>query len=162
MLAYTGEDHKRLRDVLGPKFTPRKANENRPIMRETIAKVLDEWAPKGKFDFEVFASYFPIAVMFRLIGASPDDIPSIRKSLEALGLSASMDRQYLPAMQEGTVVLDEFVQTLVANRRAGQRIAPDHDILDDLLEVNGEGGLTDRELYDMLIFLFVAGYDTSK
>lgn len=162
MLSYTGADHKRLRMVLADKFTSRQADIRRPLMRETISAVLDEWVPKGKFDFEVFASFFPITVMFRLVGAPPEAIPDIRKSLEALGLSASMDRHHLPALQEATVVLDEYVQELVKNRRAGKCQSDQHDLLDDLLGVNDDGGLSDRELYDLLIFLFVAGYDTSK
>jgi cytochrome P450 len=40
-------------------------------MRQVISRLLDEWAPKGAFDFEEFASHFPITVMCSLIGASP-------------------------------------------------------------------------------------------
>ena len=162
MLAHDGDYHKKLRSVLAPKFLPKQANLNRQLMQEVISKLLDEWAPKGAFDFEEFASYFPITVMCRMIGASPDVVPAIRKSLEALGLGFSMNRDHLPALQEAIVVLDEFVQQLVAQRRAGQRAADRPDLLDSLIGVQAEGGMTERELYDVLIFLFVAGYDTSK
>ena len=162
MLARTGESHRRLRSVLVPKFTPQQANLHRELMREVISKLLDEWAPKAGFDFEEFASYFPITVMCRMIGASPNAVPPIRKSLEALGLGFGMNPAHLPHLQQAIVVLDEFVQQLVSQRRLGQRLANEADLLDDLLEVRSEGGLTDRELYDVLIFLFVAGYDTSK
>jgi cytochrome P450 len=148
--------------VLQPKFTPNQANLNRQIMQEVITKQLDEWLPKRSFDFEEFASYFPISVMCRMIGASPEVVPPIRKSLEALGLGFSMNPAHTPALQSAIVVLDDFVQSLVAQRRAGQRPSSGPDLLDDLLEVHSEGGLSERELYDLLIFLFVAGYDTSK
>ena len=123
MLAHDGDYHKKLRSVLAPKFLPKQANLNRQLMQEVISKLLDEWAPKKAFDFEEFASYFPITVMCRMIGASPDVVPSIRKSLEALGLGFSMNRDHLPALQEAIVVLDDFVQQLVAQRRAGQRVS---------------------------------------
>ena len=71
MLSMMGAQHKRVRDVLAPSFTPREANRNRDLMREVIDGLLDEWAPKGSFDFEEFASYFPITVMCGMIGASP-------------------------------------------------------------------------------------------
>src|SRR6185436_12973008 len=87
MLGKSGAAHKRLRDMLAPAFTPRRANLHRPLMREVIAPLLDEWAPKGAFDFEEFASWFPITVMCRMIGASPDVIPGIRANLETMGLS---------------------------------------------------------------------------
>ena len=131
-------------------------------MREVITDLLNEWLPKRAFDFEEFASFFPISVMCRLIGASPSAISPIRKSLEALGLSICMDPQFLPQLEEATLVLDEFVHQCVANRRAGNRLSPEQDLLDSLLKGQDEGGLSDRELADILIFLFVAGYDTSK
>lgn len=34
MLSMMGEPHKRLRDVLAPSFTPRRANLHRPLMRD--------------------------------------------------------------------------------------------------------------------------------
>jgi cytochrome P450 len=162
MLAHDGDYHKKLRAVLAPKFLPKQANLNRQLMQEVIAKLLEEWTPKQTFDFEEFASYFPITVMCRMIGAAPDVVPSIRKSLEALGLGFSMNPGHLPALQEAIVVLDNFVQGLVAQRRSGQRPTPGPDLLDSLIGVQNTGGMTERELYDVLIFLFVAGYDTSK
>ena len=162
MLAVAGDTHKRMRDVLVPKFTPRKANQNRALMRQVISALLDEWVPKGEFDFEEFAAFFPITVMCTMIGAPPSVIPTLHRSLEALGLSASMKREHVPALQTAFIQMDEFVQQLVADRRAGQRPGAQPDMLDDLIAAEDEGGLSDRELYDLLIFLFVAGYDTSK
>src|SRR5580693_9222572 len=75
ILGLGGERHKRIRDVLAPMFTPRAANQHRWLMREVISRLLDEWAPRRKFDFEEFASHFPITVMCSLIGASPEALP---------------------------------------------------------------------------------------
>ncbi|HMP55058.1 MAG TPA: cytochrome P450 [Novosphingobium sp.] len=163
MLNQSGAHHRRIRDVLAPAFTPRQANAHRPLMREVISRLLDEWAPKGAFDFEEFASWFPITVMCRLIGASPEAIPGLRSAMEAIGLSTSMDPRWLPAMQEGVVTMERYVDELIAERRA-RPPAPDAepDLLDILLTTREAGDLTDRELADILIFLFVAGYDTSK
>jgi cytochrome P450 len=73
-----------------------------------------------------------------------------------------MDKRWLPAMQQGVVTMEEFVDGLVAERRANPRDGAEPDLLDLLLRTNADGGLSDRELADLLIFLFVAGYDTSK
>ena len=73
-----------------------------------------------------------------------------------------MDLEILPALQEATTVLDEFARQVVADRRAGKRPDKGGELLDALLEAVGEGGMSERELYDLLIFLFAAGYDTSK
>jgi cytochrome P450 len=162
MLSQSGEPHRRLRNILAPSFTPRQVNAHRALMRQVITDLLDEWAPKRAFDFEEFASYFPITVMCRLIGASPSVIPGLRSAMEAIGLSASMDKRWLPAMQEGVVTMERFVDGLIAERRANPRKGGEPDQLDMLMRTQVEGDLTDRELADLLIFLFVAGYDTSK
>ena len=162
MLSMSGATHKRVRDVLAASFTPRQANAHRPLMQAVIKTLLDEWAPRGAFDFEEFASYFPITVMCRLIGADPAVIPGLRSAMEAIGLSTSMDKRWLPAMQEGVITMEKFVDQLIADRRAGKRVSEESDLLDLLLQAQAGGGLSDRELGDVLIFLFVAGYDTSK
>lgn len=162
ILAHRGEHHKRLRSILAPLFTPKQANLNRELMREVVSGLLDEWAPKGAFDFEAFISNFPIGVTCAMIGAPAGEIPRLRSSLETLGLQFSMDPTILPALQEATVVIDEFGQQVVADRLAGKRPEKGGELLDVLIKATGEGGMTERELYDLLIFLFVAGYDTSK
>ena len=163
MLNQMGPAHKRYRDMLASSFTPRRANLHRPLMRETIAGLIDEWAPRRSFDFEEFASYFPISVMCRMIGASPQVIPGLRSAMEAIGLSTSMDKRWLPAMQEGVVTMERFTAELVAERRARPHGREDEeDLLDRLIAIRDRGKLTELELNEVLIFLFVAGYDTSK
>ena len=63
MLALGGQEHKALRDTFAARFTPRYANQIRPLMREIMGNLLDEWLPKGGFDFAEFASYYPVSVM---------------------------------------------------------------------------------------------------
>ena len=94
-----GDTHTRLREALRSAFSPRMANRYRNVMREQIDALLDEWLPRGGFDFEEFASYYPISVMCRMIGVPTEIIPGIRSSLEALGLAMSMDRRHLPEVQ---------------------------------------------------------------
>jgi cytochrome P450 len=162
VLAIHNADHKRIRDVVAPMFTPRAANQHRALMRQVISRVLDEWSPKGRFDFEEFASYFPITVMCSLLGASPSIVPGLRSSLEALGLSFNMIPGFLPQLEKACEVLEDALESLVADRRAGRRLNAEPDLLDPLLEARDSGGISEGELKSLLIFLFVAGYDTSK
>jgi cytochrome P450 len=157
-----GDTHKRLRTVLAPAFTPQAANVHRPLMRQVISDLLDEWAPKGAFDFEEFVAHFPISVMCQMLGASPGIVPRIRSSLEALGIAFGMEPGNLPILQQSVELLDGFVREFVAERRAGKRPGPDRDLLDLLLKAHDDGGMSPEELYNLLIFLFAAGYDTSK
>ena len=162
LLAQTGDAHQRIRKVLAPAFTPQQANRHRALMQAVIARQLDEWAPKGAFDFEDFAANFPITVFCGLVGASADVIPALRGSLEAFGLSLSMNKAFLPNLVDAFDTLDMFVQGLVAQRRIAPHGPDEEDMLDVLLKTRDADGLSERELYDLLIFLFVAGYDTSK
>lgn len=160
--AQSGTTHARLRDALRSAFTPRQANLYRGVMQEVISELLDEWLPRGAFDFEEFISHYPISVLCRMIGADPAVVPRLRSSLEALGLALSMDRKNLPELQRAMGVLNGFVDELAAERRAGKRPSRERDLLDLLLEVRDSDGMNDDELYNLMVFLFGGGYDTSK
>lgn len=162
MIAYSGEAHKRLRTLFALRFTPRQADSHRALMRSVISQLLDEWAPKEQFDFEEFASWFPISVMMTLVGAPRDEVGRLRSSLETLGLGFSMDHDIMPKLQEAIVVLDDFVHVLMAERRDNPLPEGENDLLRVMFDASEEGNLSDRELADLLIFLFIAGFDTSK
>jgi cytochrome P450 len=131
-------------------------------MRKVISELLDEWAPKGAFDFEDFASRFPVAVMCSLVGAPISEIPRLKSSMEAIGLSHSFDRSLLPSMQAGIETLDQFTREVMEERRRGIRRSDGPDLLDALLKAQDDSGLTERELIDLYIAVLVGGYDTSK
>jgi len=162
MISLPVESHRLLRDTFAAKFTPRFANQLRPMMRKTITQLLDEWTPSGRMDFEEMASYFPISNMFGLVGAPRDEIPGIRSSLETLGLAFSMDKTRLPEIHAAHARLEELVQRLISERRADPASGNPDDLLALLIGTGDEGGITARQLADLLIFFFVAGYDTSK
>ena len=158
----SGDTHLRLRNALRAAFSPRMANRYREVMREQINALLDEWLPRGAFDFEEFASYYPISVMCRMIGMPTEIIPSLRSSLEALGLAMSMDRAHLPELQRSTILLEDTARKVVADRRAGKRTSDEDDLLDMVLAARTKGELSEEELVNLIVFMFVGGYDTSK
>jgi cytochrome P450 len=162
LIVQQGEAHGRIRNVLAPMFTPRAANRHRQLMRSVVSELLDEWAPKARIDFEEFASYFPVTVMCGIIGAKSDVLPRLRTSLETLGLSYNMIPELLPELDKAHGVMEAFVTELVAARRAGLRLSAEEDLLDSLIGAADAGQMSDREIYDLLFFLFAAGYDTSK
>lgn len=165
MLASTsGEQHRRLRNLVASTFTPRNANVHRPMMRDVASGLLDEWAPKGRFDFAQFVSFFPISVMCRMIGAPPALVPHIKNHLEMMGSGFDLDPSLVPAMDAAVTAMTGYVDDLLKQHRSRSRTAADaNDLLDDLIAANEKGDrMSDQELYDMVILLFGAGYDTSK
>lgn len=171
MISLPPDKHRFLRHTFAAQFTPRNAAQLRPMMRATVSRLLDEWAPKGEFDFEEFSSHFPISVMFALVGAPQDAIAGLREDLEAIGLAHSLEMDRFPRIQEGMVRLETFVEQTIANRRAsrlhdadndnGETRAP-ADLLDLLIDTGDGGNVTPRQLVDLIMFFFIAGYDTSK
>ncbi|MCJ2180293.1 cytochrome P450 [Novosphingobium album (ex Hu et al. 2023)] len=159
MLVRDGADHQRLRGAVSGAFGPNNVKRMRQVMIATISALLDEWAPRGAFDFTEFAANFPVRVMFALIGGDVAKLPGIISSLEVQGSSFNMIVEDMPKIEAAYQVLWGFVDELIEER------GPDGgkgDLLDDLIAANTRGELTDKELRQMLVFLFGAGYDTSK
>jgi cytochrome P450 len=156
-----GAEHARIRGSVASAFTARQANQMRPAIRRVIDELLDEWAPKGAFDFAEFASYFPVAVMCALLGVSPEPIPRLRKSLEAQLKAISMDRSALPDFISGCDIIWDFADETVRRREAGGKTGGD-GLLDAMIAAKTSGQLSERELRYLIMVMLFAGYDTSK
>lgn len=159
MLVRAGADHQRLRGAVSGAFGPNNVKRMRPVMIETISALLDEWAPRGAFDFAEFAANFPVRVMFALIGGDVRKLPAIISSLEVQGTSFNMIVEDMPKIEQAYQVLWQFVDELITERGSS---GSGGDLLDDLIAAETRGDLTGKELRQMLVFLFGAGYDTSK
>jgi cytochrome P450 len=160
MVGQSGPTHARLRASVAGAFTPRRANLARPLMRQVIGDLLDEWAPKGEFDFAEFAAFFPIAVICGLLGVSAKNIPGIRTALELQITSLTLDPANIPQFLAGHDRLWQFADDLVNEREASGTM--DDGLLDALIAAKNAGQLDGVELRFMLMVLLVAGYDTSK
>ncbi len=162
LISLPSATHQLVRQTFATKFTPRFANQLRPVMQATIGRLLDQWLPKGRFDFEEFASFYPISVMFTMVGAPVDEVAGIRSSLETLGLALAMDTTRVPAINEAYLKLEGLVTRLIVERRSQPKRGEHDDLLDLLIDTEESGSVNERQLLDLIIFLFVAGYDTSK
>ena len=162
MISLPPAQHRLLRDTFVPKFTPRSATQLRPMMKDTITRLLDEWTPKGRIDFEEFASYFPISVMFTLVGAPLEGVALLRDDLEAIGLAHSLEIERFPRIQEAMARLEAFVEKIIAERRSHPRTDGVEDLLEIIIRSGDAGNINPQQLSDLIVFFFIAGYDTSK
>jgi len=160
MNATVGEKHRRLRASAQSAFTPKNINLYRGLMRRVISGLLDEWVPKGRFDFAEFASYFPISVFCGLLGVSPDVVPKIRDALEVQGDSVSLDREMRDPLLAAFDVLWGFVDGAVRERE--QIGGGTSGLIDTMLTARDAGLIDDTELRQNLIMFAAGGYDTSK
>ena len=159
MLVSSGERHKRLRGASASAFLPGNVKRLRPLMQETVRQILDEWAPRGAFDFTEFAAQFPVRVMFALLGTSTERLPEIMKYLEIHGESFNLEVEKMDLIERGYQTLWAFVDDLIVERVAqGEK----GDLLDTMIAARSSGQITDKELHQLLILMFAAGYDTTK
>jgi cytochrome P450 len=160
LLNIGGEKHKRIRDSVGDAFTPRNVNRNMELIRTSIASLLDEWAPKGEFDFAEFASYFPIRVMCGLLGTTTEGIAEIREALETQSRVFSLDLQIRDRLLAGYDVLWNYCDRLIVERETSG--VKGDLLLDQLIAAKNDGRMDETELRFLLMVLYPAGYDTSK
>ncbi len=160
----TGDDHKRIRMLLAKTFTPRNADRQRHMMQEVLSDLLDEWVPKGEFNFTEFASFYPITVLCRLIGADPALVPKMKGALEQIGAGFSLDPSILPKLDEAIRFLWDTVEEIVVDgEEKPNKSEAEQDLLDQLVSsTRVENGLSREELDNLVILLLGGGYDTSK
>ena len=78
ILCIDGDDHRRLRNLVNPAFTPRAADRWRPAMRSYLAQLWDAVRADGRCEFvEAFAKPYPSLVIATVMGAPLTDAPRL-------------------------------------------------------------------------------------
>jgi cytochrome P450 len=161
-------EHKRLRGLLAQAFTPKMAENMRPITSEVVNRVLSTLDSQSDLIKDVLTPV-PALVVGRLLGSDEGDIPDLIRWAHAInglyekgGVISPDKALHAEAMLEEMRV---FVCTLAEERRAlrhrGQLDAH-ADILSALVsaELQGES-LSESELVSTAVTLFVAGHETT-
>ena len=161
ILSMEGEEHTRLRRLVGPAFTPAAADRLRPFMREVIASLVDDVLPNERCDLvsEVCEPY-PIHVICELLGAPRADWKLFSQwATDIFKLFNGNLAEDLAAIQRASAELEEYVRALTEARRRD----PGDDLLSALIAVEEEG---DRLSTDEMIMLaeavLMAGTDTTR
>lgn len=153
--------HKRLRDSVAAGFTPRRANQIRPMIRQILGQLLDDWAPRGAFDFSDFAANYPVAVMCGLLGISAGPVRALRQQLDDHMSSLTFKPGIWPKVEAAYAEMEKLANNVLAERQR-QGIAEEGSELDAMIAARQAGQMDDTELRFMLLTFLVAGYDTSK
>lgn len=161
LIARDGETHDRIRSAVSAAFSPKAVKSYSDDIRRVISDLLDEWAPRQEFDFEAFASRFPVAVMFGLLGIPRERIEDVKHWLEIFGQSFSLNRELFPQINDAFNNLWAFAEELLEARRADASEGCS-DILNMLILAEDAGTLSHNEVMDLIMFMFAGGYDTSK
>lgn len=148
-----GAEHSRLRGLVSPSFTARRAEQFRPRIERIVNSLLDDLAGQSGGDavdlLAGFARPLPIDVICELIGIEPGQ----RQAWRAYG--AAVAAGHGPAFAEAIPAIMRDAEAAVA-RRTRQ---PDTDLLSDLVSVHAEDQdrLTQAELVTLVWHLVLAG-----
>jgi cytochrome P450 len=86
--ASSGEQHRRLRHIVNPLFTPVQVERLRPSIAARVATLLDAAARDEPFDFiEAFADPLPKQVMLGVMGIPPADARRVQRWFATIELA---------------------------------------------------------------------------
>ena len=161
ILSMEGEEHTRLRRLVAPAFTPASADRLRPFMRNVINDLVDTVSPNGRCDLVAdVCEPYPIPIICELLGAPREDWKRFSQWATDIFRIFNQDLAAdLPVIQRASDELDEYVRSLVDQRRTHPR----DDLLSDLIAIEESG---DRLSVDEMVMLaeavLMAGTDTTR
>lgn len=155
-------DHTRLRRLVSSAFTARRIEALREDVIRLVDDALDAIADAGSDGHtvnlhEILSETLPISVIGALVGVPPEDWPLLRRWMTAMMQIVEMttNAQIMDDADDGAQRLMNYFADLVAQRRAHPR-----NDLATALTSSSDSGLTETELLQTLILLFMAGVDT--
>ena len=161
ILNLTGEQHRRLRALVGPAFTPRRADRWRPVMRGFLEDLWSQVAPNSSCDFvAAVARPFPSLTIATVLGAPHQDAGRlqewsswVQRQFDIRALSTNRDD-----IERAVVEVQDYVTALLEDRRA----APADDLISDLLAARDQGDrLSAAECVQLVANLLAGGIDTT-
>jgi len=161
LLSLEGEDHLRLRRLLGPAFRSRAIEAMRPQFQRLAGELIDAFASRGRVEFVgEFAEPYAARVLCLLLGLPEGEWARIADWADDLGKSFGIRvREDLPRIEAALEGLTGYVDAVVADRRAH----PQDDLVSTLVSAQErDEALTQRELSVGLVFLAFAGMETTR
>jgi len=174
ILHINGDDHRRLRNLVNPAFTPRAADRWRPAMRDFLERLWEPVAATGSCEFvEEFCKPYPSLTIATVMGAPLEDAPRlhewsdwIQRQFDAPSLVADRAR-----IERAVTEFYEWAGELLALRRgkapAGMQEAssssPGDDLISTLIAAEQDGDrLSDVECVNLVLNVLVGGVDTTQ
>jgi cytochrome P450 len=166
ILNLTGEQHRRLRALVGPAFTPRRADRWRPVMRGFLEDLWSQVASDSCDFVAAVARPFPSLTIATVLGAPHQDAERlqewsswVQRQFDIRALGTNRDD-----IERAVIEVQDYVTALLEARRA----APADDLISDLLAARdaGEGEvggdrLSAAECVQLVANLLAGGIDTT-
>jgi cytochrome P450 len=161
MLNRDPPDHTRLRRLVSKAFTPRTIEQLRPRVHELVDSILDRAQERGEMELIGDLAFpLPFQVISEMLGTPETDAVQLREWTGTLvrSLEPVSDPSTLNAIAESGTKM----RTLAADIISWKRKNPADDLLSALIgaEENGDV-LSDDELVDQLMLIYIAGHETT-
>jgi len=162
ILHLDGDDHRRLRQLVNPFFTPRAADRWRPVMREFLEQLWEPIAEQGQCEaVEQLCKPYPSMTIATVMGAPLDDAPKlhewsnwIQKQFDGPTLMSQRER-----VDRAVAEFYDWVGPLIERRRE----TPGDDLISSLIEAEEQGDrLNDVECRNLVLNVLVGGVDTTQ
>jgi cytochrome P450 len=164
ILNATGEQHRRLRNLVAPAFTPRNADRWRPAMRGFLAELWDgldtDRATQTEF-VSSFARLYPSRALATVLGVPLDDAPKLHRwsNLVQRQFDINALATMLPDIERAVEESTRYVAALLDTRRED----PHDDLISQLLAAEADGDrLTHDELTELVLNVIAGGIDTTQ
>ncbi|CAN5812574.1 cytochrome P450 [soil metagenome] len=155
-------DHTRLRKLVSKAFTPRAVERIRVQAGELVDGILADLATReGPVDLvSELAFPLPFTVISEMLGMPEGD----RDQLRAWSHTITQALDPILALQHAEAIFDasDRMREVVADAIAWKRTRDDDDLLSAMIAAEEEGDvLSDIELVDNVVLLYLAGHETT-
>lgn len=168
ILAMDGEPHRKVRALLQPAFMPDTVNKWRGTMDQVIRKdFLEPMVAQKKADLMEFGLYFPIRIMYALMGFPTDDTGKYKKyaawTLAMVGGNQidpnKVEEARRNAGMAATMLYDAIKEVVVKRREEG---CQGDDLIGRLLRAESDGvRLDDHQVVTFVRSLLPAAGETT-
>jgi cytochrome P450 len=161
VLNLEGGDHRRLRRLVTPAFSPGLITSLVPRFQALGTELIDAFVGDGRCEFvSQFAEPYATRVIAILLGLPESEWRSIAGWAGALGLALGVNlKRDLPEIETALEGLYGYADELIADRRR----APRDDFMTRLVEAHSdEDRLTEDELRVQVVLLIFGGVDTTR
>ncbi|MBV9411656.1 MAG: cytochrome P450 [Acidimicrobiia bacterium] len=154
-------DHTRLRKLVSKAFTPRRIENLRPRVQELVDISLDRAAETGQMELiGDYAFPLPFAVISEMLGMPPTDTDKLRDWSGTL--VRTLEPVVDPGLMHAILEASDHMRALILDVLAWKRKNLSDDLLSGLIAAEEDGdALTDEELLEQVMLLYIAGHETT-
>jgi cytochrome P450 len=154
-------DHTRLRRLVSKAFTPKMVHELRPRIQVLVDDALDTMAERSEADVVGDLAFpLPFTVISEMLGMPDGNRDEVRGWSHTL--TKTLDPILSPEEVQAALAAADNMLRHVQDVLAWKRDHPADDLLTGLLAAEDEGDrLSEEELLDQVLLLYVAGHETT-